>query len=559
MDCLVIGYHESSFDVLGQMTAAKGPASAESQIFRRDQLLVDGVRRPYMEILNYVVNSATSDVGDEDWYHITEVPNLAAVYLTSYLREQGFECEFVSSLPCELPRLRKICAEDPPKVVAVTTTFYVTPFPVLEVSALLRAHCPDARIVIGGPLINNLVGDLDGERLQRVFREMQADVYVVEGQGEATLARLVGALTRDGDVAAIPNCYRRQGDAFVFSSREPESNSLDECGIRWRRFRRRDLGPTVQLRTALSCAFRCSFCDYPIRAGKLSLASLDTVERELSQLAEHGVQNVVFIDDTFNVPEKRFQDLCRMMIRNRFPFSWFSYFRCSSVSDPATFDLAAESGCTGVFLGLESADDRVLRNMHKRATVEQYRRGVTELHQRGITTFVSLIVGFPGETAESVANTIAFLDETAPTFYRAEPFWYNHRSPIAREAASHGLRGAGYRWSHDTMHVEEACHRIDEVFTRTTRSTWMPMYLFDFWALPYLMGKGMTVPQIESFLRSCQELLDGPDVVQQRGGSLPEGLAQLVDEVALAPARFRRSQTQGVRPAAERAAGPGRS
>ena len=83
------------------------------------------------------------------------------------------------------------------------------------------------------------------------------------------------------------------------------------------------LGRTVQTRTARSCAYRCSFCDYPIRAGKLALAAVDIVERELAMLHARGVANVVFVDDTFNVPEERFRALCAMMIRRRFGFRWF--------------------------------------------------------------------------------------------------------------------------------------------------------------------------------------------------------------------------------------------
>jgi len=86
---------------------------------------------------------------------------------------------------------------------------------------------------------------------------------------------------------------------------------MDEVDIRWNEFaKEEDMGETIQLRTARSCAFKCAFCNYPTRAGKLSLASLDTVGRELSSIRSiDKVQNVVFIDDTFNVPLPRFKDL----------------------------------------------------------------------------------------------------------------------------------------------------------------------------------------------------------------------------------------------------------
>src|SRR5215213_9730881 len=95
----------------------------------------------------------------------------------------------------------------------------------------------------------------------------------------------------------------------------PENNSLDENFIDWRYFSAETIGATIQTRTARSCAFKCSFCNYPTRAGALTLTSLDVVERELNSMRELGnVQNVVFIDDTFNVPLPRFKEICRLMI-----------------------------------------------------------------------------------------------------------------------------------------------------------------------------------------------------------------------------------------------------
>ena len=112
-------------------------------------------------------------------------------------------------------------------------------------------------------------------------------------------------------------------------------------------------------------------------------------------------QHVVFIDDTFNVPLPRFKDICRMMIKNDYQFNWFSYFRCSN-SDEEAIDLMAQSGCKGVFLGIESGSPAILKNMTKAATPEKYVEGMKLLHQHNIMTFGSFIIGFPGETDETV-------------------------------------------------------------------------------------------------------------------------------------------------------------
>lgn len=137
--------------------------------------------------------------------------------------------------------------------------------------------------------------------------------------------------------------YHRR--AWLITKTAAENNSLDENAVDWGAFPDEEFGATIQTRTARSCAFKCSFCNYPGRAGALTLAGLDVIEREFdSMLALGDVQNVVFIDDTFNVPFPRFKEICRMMIRKKYPFNWFSYFRCIN-SDEEAAELMAESGC----------------------------------------------------------------------------------------------------------------------------------------------------------------------------------------------------------------------
>jgi len=231
-----------------------------------------------------------------------------------------------------------------------------------------------------------------------------------------------------------------------------------------------------------------------------------------------------------------------------------------------TFDLARASGCTGVFLGIESGDPGVLRNMDKASTVDQYLRGVEALHENGILTFASFIAGFPGETETSLRNTINFLNTAAPTLYRVEPWWYNHRAPIHRRAEELGLTGRAYDWRHATMSAEESCEGIDEIFARVTTSKWCPQQSFSFWALPYLMGKGMSTGELVTFHSLLHDLLPvstgvatGVGVVEKwyggyevHGGSeslknatrisrgVPEALTRFVNGLQLSGPRFTR-------------------
>jgi p-methyltransferase len=194
------------------------------------------------------------------------------------------------------------------------------------------------------------------------------------------------------------------------------------------------------------------------------------------------------------------------MIRRRFTFRWYSYFRCN-LATPEIVAMMKESNCGGVFLGIESGDDHVLEIMKKKATVAEYARGIGLLNAAGIPSFASLILGFPGETRASVDNTIALLNEARPTFYRGEIWYYNHRSPIHTQHQQFAIEGTGYRFRHATMGWEEACDHTIRLFDRVHGSTWLPMYDVDFWSLPYLRGVGLSLADIQDFLGRCNELL----------------------------------------------------
>ncbi|MCP5106701.1 MAG: radical SAM protein, partial [bacterium] len=170
-------------------------------------------------------------------------------------------------------------------------------------------------------------------------------------------------LRGSGNLGSVPNLLYMDSDSSLKKTeREPENNNLDDNVIKWDSFDKDLTAPITYLRTARSCPFSCSFCNYPTMAGAHVLSSIENMEKELRLLKDLGTTDVVFIDDTFNVPLPRFKRLLRMMIKNNFDFKWVSFLRCANVDEEGV-ELMAESGCIGSFLGIESGDARILKNM----------------------------------------------------------------------------------------------------------------------------------------------------------------------------------------------------
>ena len=505
LDCIVIGYNEVPFSKYESFLRNYGEDSEAYRDLKFSFVDFGEKKFDYVGLMNHASSLAAGN-GNSEPYKSGDIPNLAAAYLTTFLRRGGFSARYINLFQYEKDRLIEYLADDP-LCVAITTTFYVVNLPVNEMVEFIRQHNPKVKIIVGGPLISNHYRNHKGDEFKTAVDDIGADIYVIEGQGEFTLAQIVGCLKSGGDLSTVPNIVYYENKDLRRTKVAPENNSLDANMIDWRGFPDEELGATIQTRTARSCAFKCSFCNYPTRAGALTLASLETIERELDSMKELGtVKNAVFIDDTFNVPFPRFKEICRMMIRKKYNFNWFSYFRCSN-SDEEAIELMAESGCKGVFLGVESGSPSILLNMNKSATVNKYQQGIKWLRQHGILTFASMITGFPGETEDTVNETIDFIRETRPDFYRSQMWYCEPGTPIQNRREEFKINGEGFVWNHATMDSLEAMDHIDRMFLTIKESLWLPQWSFDFWIIPYLLGKGISVAQFKDFMSQAHNML----------------------------------------------------
>jgi p-methyltransferase len=464
-----------------------------------------GKREHYFDVINRAIQEAT---GRASALHFAWIPNVAAYLLASFLERNGLHAEVINYFDGQLEDLKRLLAEKP-RLVAITTTFYIENGPIKRIVAFLRRHAPDIKIVVGGPRMFHIFHDSQPSAWKVQLEDLGADFYVNDSQGELTLLQLARELaSASPDLAAVPNLVYLDRGELVQSARTPEDNDMNRLSVSWRRYLRAvaPSASTVSTRTARSCAFRCAFCRYPLIAGDLNLADVAVVERELDELEESGARYVMFIDDTFNIPEKRFQELCRMMIQRRSRLRWFSYFRCANAHD-ASFDLMAEAGCVGVFLGIESGDRSVLRAMNKAATPERYLEGIGKLRDRDIITYATFIAGHPGETEQTIQNTIDFIRTARPTFYSMEPYYHDPKVPIAEKTELYGIRRRGYSWSHNSMDWRRATEWSQIAYETITESIVLPLNNFDLWSIGYLMGQGLQRDCIIEAMRILADIL----------------------------------------------------
>jgi hopanoid biosynthesis associated radical SAM protein HpnJ len=171
------------------------------------------------------------------------------------------------------------------------------------------------------------------------------------------------------------------------------------------------LHPYVSLYTTRGCPAQCTFCLWPqtLSGHPWRKRSTDDVAAEMSRVKSYWpeVKEFFFDDDTFNIQKARTIELCTKL--KPLGLTWSCTSRVTT--DYETLKAMKEAGCRLLIVGYESGDQQILKNIKKGATVERAKQFTKDCHKLGLVIHGDFIMGLPGETHETINNTIKFAKE----------------------------------------------------------------------------------------------------------------------------------------------------
>ena len=171
------------------------------------------------------------------------------------------------------------------------------------------------------------------------------------------------------------------------------------------------LYPYVSLYTTRGCPAQCTFCLWPqtLSGHPWRKRSTDDVAAEMAKVKTlwPDVKEFFFDDDTFNIQKARTIELCTKL--KPLGLTWSCTSRVTT--DYETLKAMKEAGCRLLIVGYESGDQQILKNIKKGATIERARQFTKDCHKLGLVIHGDFIMGLPGETHETINNTIAFAKE----------------------------------------------------------------------------------------------------------------------------------------------------
>jgi len=154
---------------------------------------------------------------------------------------------------------------------------------------------------------------------------------------------------------------------------------------------------------------RCSYCSTgTIEGHALRKRSPEQVVRWMARWVEAGFRRFQFVDNTFNLPPSYALTLCSRLAEADLPVTWRSILYPGKLEDRLV-EAMAKAGCREVSLGFESGCDDILKEMNKHFLSKDVREAARILSDHGIHTMGFLMLGGPGETRESVEESLAFV------------------------------------------------------------------------------------------------------------------------------------------------------
>lgn len=324
----------------------------------------------------------------------------------------GHEVKFVDLLTADdfEQDLRRSIAEFRPEVIGVSVrniddqVMHQTNFMLDQAKAVI-ALCrmlAKAPIVLGGAGYSIFP--------QSALAYLEADMGI-QGEGEIAFAALLERIAEKKDLENVPGLYL---PGLGLQGKRKFVNDLDTVALPPPAL----IAPKIShdqiywlpFQTRRGCPLNCSYCSTgTIEGHRIRKRSPEAAVGELTRWVEAGFSRVFFVDNTFNLPPSYALELCTRLAAAELEMQWRCIVYPGRVSEALVKAMAA-AGCTEVSLGFESGHHMILRDMHKRFGLREIRRAGRMLADYGIRRMGFLLLGGPGETRETVEESLAFAE-----------------------------------------------------------------------------------------------------------------------------------------------------
>ncbi|MGB9697997.1 MAG: B12-binding domain-containing radical SAM protein [Thermodesulfobacteriota bacterium] len=379
-------------------------------------------------------------------------PSLALMSLGAVLKENDVEVKVLDLLATRFSwsKIEDSVNRFQPDLIGITSV--TMNFPVaLKIIKYCKKISPETLTIMGGPHVTFMA--------EEVLQQHEEVDIIVQGEGEETVKEIC-RLAPQKELAKIKGIAFRQNGKMQINEDRPFIGDLNLLPNPERTLfpisRYLAMKVPASILTSRGCPVGCSFCvGYRMTGQKGRFRDPQRVVDEIEAALNLGFEEVCFDDDLFTRQRSHVLGVCQEIKKRGLRFPLYLFARVDTVDEPILRELRSV-GCSMICFGLESGNQKILDQAHKRITLAKIRQAIEICKQVGISPFGSFILGLPGETRETMEETLAFAQSLGIPygFHLLAPF---PGTRVRERAAEYGLKILTDDWS-----LYDADHAVTE-------------------------------------------------------------------------------------------------
>jgi len=278
---------------------------------------------------------------------------------------------------------------------------------------LIKKYRPDIPVIVGGTIASSLPN--------LVLSKTKADILCI-GEGEITVIEILEAFAGKRNLKQVKGIAFRKDGEFCFNLPRELIQDLDsvpfplwdifpmENYINAQLIVPRSNSKGINLISGRGCPFRCIYC-YRNFGNSVRMRSVDNVINEMKELnKKFGITHFEFQDELFTINKARVHEFCHKLIAEKMDVTW----RCLGRADLVDYEslaLMKKAGCHWIGYGMESGSQKMLDIMQKNLRVDQIKNAIRISREAGLEVTGTFMMGLPGESVETIKETIEFCKE----------------------------------------------------------------------------------------------------------------------------------------------------
>jgi len=335
-------------------------------------------------------------------------------YVVAVLEKAGFEVKFLDAVLEELSIndfAEKVRQIDPEMVVLECSTPSIE-YDLSSAQAVKKALRKTLVVLVGShPTLFH----------KGIVSENEGIDVICRGEFDFTVRDVALVLSQKGDLRGVKGITYRDGTGVHVNEDRPLIQNLDEIPFPARhivksKYYRQGTFVAKHCTTVVTsrgCPYHCTYCLWPgtLYGHRFRARSPLNVVEEIEQVVrDYHIDEIYFDDDSLALDRKRILEICRLIKERQLKVKWISQCRVDSM-DEEVVQAIKQAGCRYIRFGVESGSQRMLQTMKKGVTLDKIRKAFELCRRVGIKTQAFFLFGIPGETEDSIRETIKFAKE----------------------------------------------------------------------------------------------------------------------------------------------------